>query len=165
MTFSLGFRPAYNKHGQVKLTYKGSEKFTDVKEIISGFTGELKQITCHYVILKFDCMGGLARKSSGQLDIVVSPTLDDGLKLTEIVYCMGYKGRPFIHQIHDNDYETGIHIGDGYNFDETDVCPTIKSFLKSCEGKHYLATLTKATEGDRKGYYDIVADSLQPFNK
>ena len=47
----------------------------------------------------------------------------------------------------------------------TDVVHDIEGFLKTCVGTIYVAKLSKATEGKRKGYWEIDVDTLKPFVK
>ena len=164
--FKKPFRPAKNRQGLSKLTYKNAEVISGVKTDNNG-----NEKAYEFIKLNFSCMG-MDKSINQALSINLSPNIDlfdtDSYG-TKVLSNMGMdlpeeEIESEIELDEDGFAIDKIEVGeDGFTFDDGDndgYSALIEDFLKSCQRQEFLAFVTK----NSKGFWEVDVDSLKPFN-
>ena len=164
--FKKPFRPAKNRQGLSKLTYKNAEMISGIKTDNQG-----NEKAYEFIKLNFSCMG-MDRSINQALSINLSPNLDVfdtesygakvllnmGLALPEedeIVAETELDEDGFVMdkiEVSDDGFSAEDSDYDGYS-------ALIEDFLKSCQRQEFLAFVAK----NSKGFWEVDVDSLKPF--
>ena len=151
---TAGFEPAVNSEGLVKLTFLRAVWETSKKKEEDGASKE-------YFKAYFETRGTNLAVSQELGTILDSQyTIDN--KLGRTMTNMGF-ALPSVELVADEDGFMRMSVKydeDGFEVKD-DPLPDVVGFLKSCEGKAYVAKLSK----NDKGYWEIDIDSLKPFVK
>lgn len=157
------FRPACNRLGYAKLTYKACELMTGIKADGKAY---------EFIKLNFICMG-MDRSINQAISINMSPAidlLDENSHATKVLCAMGMELPKAEETETEIEYDLDgfpmdkIEVGeDGFSVDDDDSNPhaiLIEEFLDSCKRKEFLAFVAK----NAKGFWDVDVDSLKPLN-
>lgn len=173
MTFTHAFTPAVNKDGFSKLTFKGLEtksgitvqKDKEGNEIVDPETGEVKTRDWTLTNLTFEVMG----RVKGTFQVVpvsVGDKYSPDNTLGKVLHGMGFALPEDNIVLDDEGFEVAELSEDTEGFGVVDDLQNeINEFLSDSEGKTYIAKVSKATEGKRKGFWVIDINTIHPFKK
>jgi hypothetical protein len=161
MSFKIIAKPALNKDGYAKVTFKGHES---VEAVVNVDTGEITKRA--YVKLMFDVMD-TTRKSPIRVNVVGSGAL--GGRFLTTLEALGFDLAEVTGQVLEEDSDgfavetTRAKDSDGFEIEEPteDVDELVINFLESVVGTSLLAKVTK----DKRGYWEIDVDTLKPLSK
>ena len=155
MSFAIIAKPALNKAGFAKATYKG---FEEVQPQFDSKTGE--QVKRGYVKLEFELMD-TTRKSPIKANIIGGALTG---KFLSALVALGFKLPEPTLTTDDDGFAvetTGDHDDEGFETDSTDsvqLIESLKMHLTEVKGAVLLAKVSK----NQRGYWEIDTDSLQP---
>jgi hypothetical protein len=154
MSFQIIAKPALNKAGLTKLTYKG---FEEVDPQFDAKTGE--QIKRGYTKLMFEIMD-TTRKSPIKANVIGGALTGYFLKTIE---ALGF-AMPTTDADGFNVELDGALDSDGFETEDTNATELIESLKAHLEKVNGIVLLAKV-EKNKRGYWEIDTDSLQPFDK
>lgn len=150
--FKQAFRPAFNKEGYAKLTFKGQE----IRSITRKETGEVIQLN----ELTFEVMGAV-RGNNQNVKISTGFSYDRENLLGKTLEAMGWVLETKIVTDDEGfDVQEVSEDGDGFEQEEVQVLDFTPIF-QSKVGQEYIAKLTK----NDKGYWSVDVSTLKPFVK
>lgn len=156
MSFQIIAKPALNKAGLAKLTYKG---FEEVEPQFDAKTGE--QLKRGYTKLMFEIMD-TTRKSPIKANVIGGVLTGYFLKTIEALGFVMPTAQTTTDADGFNVELAGALDSDGFeteDTDETELIEALKEHLEEVKGTVLLSKVAKS----KKGYWEIDVDSLTPF--
>lgn len=156
MSFQIIAKPALNKAGLAKLTYKGYE---EVEPQFDAKTGE--QLKRGYTKLMFEIMD-TTRKSPIKANVIGGVLTGYFLKTIEALGFVMPTAQTTTDADGFNVELAGALDSDGFeteDTDETELIEALKEHLEEVKGTVLLSKVAKS----KKGYWEIDVDSLTPF--
>lgn len=165
MTFTTAFRPALNKDGYARLQYIGYEIKTGESDVTDKKTGEITKREWKMLCINFD-VKGVVRGTSQKVSINPSFSYSEDNLLGKTLKALGYT-HPSVEIIEDEEgFETVAMDEDEEGFGQVeDNNLGIEEFLNTITDKVFIGKINKATEGKRKGYWEIDVETVKPFVK
>lgn len=163
MTFTTAFRPALNKDGFARLQYIGYEIKKGMTKVADKKTGEIVEKEWELLCLNFD-VKGVVRGTSQKVSISPSFTYDEDNFLGKTLKALGYTPPTVEMVVNDEGFEElAIDENDEGFEDVEEIDWGIEEFLDSITDKVYVGKISKATEGKRKGFWEINVETVKPF--
>jgi hypothetical protein len=164
-TFTTAFKPALNKEGYARLQFIGHEIKSGVSKVTNNETGEITDREWVLLSIDFDCKG-VIRGTNQKISITTGLTYSEDNILGKALSKLGYKPPTSDVVFDDEGFEVAATTDNKEGFEEVDnLVLGIEDFLQSIVDKVFIAKIKKATEGKRKGFWEIDIDSLQLFVK
>lgn len=164
MTFTQAFRPALNKDGYARLQFIGYEVKKGISQQTNKETGEVVDKPYELFSIIFD-VKGVVRGTNQKVSITTGLTYSDDNLLGKTLEALGFKNE-IATELDDEGFEVVAVSQDEDGFEEIENNELeIESFLDSIKDKIFVAKLNKATEGKRKGFWEVDVSSLKPFIK
>jgi hypothetical protein len=165
MTFTQAFAPALNKEGFVRLEFMGHEIKSGIKEETDKDTGEIVKRDWSFLNLIFEAKG-LQRGSTQKVTITSGFNYAPDNLLGITLSHLGYEA-PKVELVEDSEGFLELATDedeDGFGQIEA-VDLGIEEFLDSIKNYIFAAKIFKASEGKRKGFWQINAESISLLKK
>jgi hypothetical protein len=163
MTFTQGFKPALNRDGFARCEYIGYEIKSGDSEFTDKKTLQIHKREWELLSINFK-VKGTVRGTDKIISITTNLKYEDDNLLGITLDLLGFKKPNSEVELDDEGFEVIATNEDDEGFEETDTIELgIEEFLDSIEGNVYIAKVAKATEGKRKGFWQIDAKTIQLF--
>jgi len=164
-SFTTAFKPALNKEGYARLQFIGHEVKSGISKVTNKETGEITDREWSLLSIDFDCKG-VVRGTNQKISITTGFNYSEDNTLGRTLSKLGYKPPISDVVLDEEGFEVVAVNDDDEGFEIVDnLVLGIEEFLLSIVDKVFIGRINKATEGKRKGFWEIDIDSINLFIK